>query len=300
VIQVFDSDLARAVRHSAQADCDVISMSLGGRVFFGLQAAVRHAVRNDVIVAAAAGNCVRMVVAPAVYDECISVAGTDLDDRPWRGSSRGRAVTIAGPAQHVWHASRGASTDPSDVIAAGQGTSYAVANLAGAAALWVAFHGDQALAPYRAAGVPRQAVFVALAKATARRPPEWNDQKYGAGILDAQALLQAPLPSPQSLAGAPLSREAPWTTIEALERVFDVDRETLIAGLARAFELEPGSAAREIESWGPEFVEIAMRRPEAFLDLFEETAADPDATARRASTAEQFRADASRRLKEAL
>ncbi|MGH8626854.1 MAG: S8 family serine peptidase [Gammaproteobacteria bacterium] len=51
---------------AARVDCDVISISLGGPGFFGLKAAIDNAVRQGAIVVAAAGNCVRLVVAGAL------------------------------------------------------------------------------------------------------------------------------------------------------------------------------------------------------------------------------------------
>ena len=136
VVQIFDSDLARAVRHAVNADCDVISMSLGGRAFFGLSAAIRNAKRNNLIVLAAAGNCVKFVVAPAAYDNCIAVAATDVEYRPWRGSSRGKAVVVSAPGQHVWAAHRKSTEDESEILVRpGEGTSFAVAGTAGVAAL---------------------------------------------------------------------------------------------------------------------------------------------------------------------
>ena len=58
---------------------------------------MRRAVAADVIVLAAAGNCVRTVVWPARYVECIAVAGTNAADGMWRGSCRGSAVDISAP-----------------------------------------------------------------------------------------------------------------------------------------------------------------------------------------------------------
>ena len=86
-------------------------MSLGGRAFFGLNAAIRRAVRNQLIVTAAAGNCVGFVVAPAAYDETIAVGGTNINDSPWKGTSRGQAVDVSAPAEQVWVARRRKASD---------------------------------------------------------------------------------------------------------------------------------------------------------------------------------------------
>ncbi len=217
VVQVFDSDLARAVRHAVVADCDVISMSLGGRAYFGLGAAIRNARRKGLIVLAAAGNCVKFVVAPAAYDHCIAVAGTNVDDRPWIGSSRGRKVAISAPGQHVWVAHRKAAADPTDGVKPGEGTSYSVAGAAGVAALWLAHHDlDRDAEPFLL-----HDLFVELLRETARRPPGWESlaPRYGAGIVDAEALLQRPLPDLEAEAAA---ERAPMQAMENLELLSNI------------------------------------------------------------------------------
>ena len=80
------------------------------------------------------------------------------------------------------------------------GTSYGVAHVAGAAALWLAYHGrDRLLARYGARNL--LAAFVIVLRATARRPQGW-DAALGAGILDVEALLKAKLPPVAELAAA--------------------------------------------------------------------------------------------------
>lgn len=44
VVQVFDSDVATAVRLARATGCPVVLMSLGGRGFFGLRDAVREVI----------------------------------------------------------------------------------------------------------------------------------------------------------------------------------------------------------------------------------------------------------------
>jgi uncharacterized protein (DUF2384 family) len=70
-------------------------MSLGGVWSSALHAAVQRAVSENVIVLAAAGNCVETVVWPARFPEVIAVAGVNKNDRPWRGSCRGPEVAIS-------------------------------------------------------------------------------------------------------------------------------------------------------------------------------------------------------------
>lgn len=188
VVQVSQVSVAAAIERAVLGGADVITMSLGGIPTSALQRAVRRAVAADVIVLAAAGNCVGSVVWPARYEECLAVAGTNAADQMWRGSCRGPAVDVSAPGQNVFKAaSSGAST-----VSQGQGTSFAVALTAGVAALWLAHHGrDHVIAAAHVRGERVQDMFRRLVRATARRPAGWNSFELGAGIVDAAALLRA-------------------------------------------------------------------------------------------------------------
>ena len=181
--------VAAAVDHAVRVGCHVVTMSLGGLPSRALEAAIERAIAQDVIVMAAAGNCVRLVVYPARYPAVVAVAGTNMDDEPWRGSSRGSAVDISAPAELVWRAERTSPTSPVDGVGGGQGTSYAVALVAGAAALWLSRHGREAvIAEARSRGVKVQTLFRSALQASARVPANWDSDEMGPGILDAAAL----------------------------------------------------------------------------------------------------------------
>jgi hypothetical protein len=276
VIQVFDSDLARAVNHAVDAGCDVISMSLGGRAFFGLKAAIKRAVRNDVIVAAAAGNCVRFVVAPAAYDQCLAIAATNIANKPWIGSSRGGAVDVSAPGEHVWTAKRREASAPTDELTPGQGTSYAVANVAGAAALWLAYR-DLADPVPGTLGAPLQEVFREVLRRTAQAPAEWNPDRYGAGILNVKALLEADLAPPESF---PEPTESAAEDLELLAAIVDRTPQELGPLVANLFDVPLVAVEDELRQWGPELIQQALADPRAFERLLgtlggEETGATP-------------------------
>ena len=97
-------------------------MSLGGIWSRSLRAAIQRAVARDVIVLAAAGNCVGLVVWPAAYPETLAVGGTNIADKKWKGSSSGSAVDFSAPAEFVWRADRKSPAAPNDVVSGGQGT----------------------------------------------------------------------------------------------------------------------------------------------------------------------------------
>lgn len=191
VVRLTQSRVARAIEHAVDSGCHVVTMSLGGLWSRSLAAAVERAIENNLIVMAAAGNCVRIVVWPARFDRCIAVAGSNIHDTTWKGSCRGDAVDISAPAQHVYRASRRVdSVDPADV-GPGEGTSFAVALTAGVAAMWLAHHGRQRLIESLGPGERLQDRFARLLRRTARVPNGWDQATFGAGVVDALALLRA-------------------------------------------------------------------------------------------------------------
>lgn len=246
VVQLFDSDVARSVDHARRVGCHVVSMSLGGKGFFGLRQAIQRAVDSGMIVMAAAGNTVGLVVAPASYDNCIAVAACGVGDRPWPGSSRGAAVDITAPGWSVHVASFSWRTaPPGRVVHRASGTSYAVAHLAGVAALWLAHHGvDTIRSRYGARRV--QAVFLHQLRTAGRRvPPGWDSSRWGVGVVDAEALLEAPLPRPADVSDELRALGADESSIDRLSALVDVDREVLEQALAHRFGAE-GAALDDV------------------------------------------------------
>ncbi|HYP04671.1 MAG TPA: S8 family serine peptidase [Bryobacteraceae bacterium] len=220
VLRITQVSVAEAVEWAVDHGAHVITMSLGGIPSFALHRAIRRAVAADVIVLAAAGNCVRAVVWPARYEDCLAVAGVNSDDQPWLGTCRGSSVDFSAPAENVYRARVGTPT-----VGQGQGTSFAVALTAGVAALWLAHHGrPNLIGAARARRETLQAMFRRLVRATARRPRGWDSFNMGAGIVDARALLQAPLDLNRGLESAPqhdsaVARSAIAVQSLALERI---------------------------------------------------------------------------------
>jgi serine protease len=187
-------NLSRAIEHAADNGAHVVSISMGGLFSFRLRSAISYAQKRGVIVCAAAGNQVRFVVWPAAYDEVMAVAACNARRGIWRGSSRGSKVDVTGPGESVWRAyvrKEGSSVEPD--LGRSSGTSYAVATVAGIAALWLSYHGPRALAErYGAEKIPF--LFNQLLRETCTPVAEWDTDKFGAGLVNAEALLAAPLP----------------------------------------------------------------------------------------------------------
>lgn len=205
--------LARAIHYALDRGAQVISISLGGPVRSrALDDATARAAAQGVIVLAAAGNIWPFAVFPARLPQVIGVGACTCEGRLWPKSARGKGVDLSAPGDGVWRAGvEATASGPVYTSGMGYGTSFAVATCAGAAALWLAFHGPERLRErYGPPGVP--AVFRDLLLATARTPGGWDSTRDGVGILDAKALLEAPLPD---IAPPPLV-PAGWVAESAL------------------------------------------------------------------------------------
>ena len=206
VARLTQSRVARAIEHTVDTGCHIITMSLGGLWSRALAVAVANAIDSNVIVLAAAGNCVRFVVWPARFERRLAVADSNILDGIWKGSCRGPAADIAAPAQHVWRATRKPNETNLAAVGPGEGTSFAVSLTAGDAALWLAHHGRPKLIESLGPNERLQDRFVRLLRQTARVPGNgWDSSEFGAGIVDAKALLEAgiggPVPAPELVAG---------------------------------------------------------------------------------------------------
>ncbi|GAA4790612.1 S8/S53 family peptidase [Lysobacter hankyongensis] len=195
VIHFDFANVAEALYRARDRGCHLVSMSLGGPwAGRALERAVDRVIADGLILLAAAGNQWPFVVYPAKLDNVVGVAASNADTKPWRGSASGAAVDITAPGESVWrayaHKVSGAlrfDTERSN------GTSYATATTAGVCALWLQRHGVAALrARY---GGRLASVFMDLLKTHCRTVPGWNTRRYGPGLVDAAALMAAPLPA---------------------------------------------------------------------------------------------------------
>ena len=190
------SAIVEGIWHCIESGCHVISMSFGGFMSQAVKDALQAAYEADIILCAAAGNCVQFVVEPASLPGVIACGGAGVDDagvpHPWPGSSHGPAVDVSAPAENVWIADWSLGQP---LIRPGEGTSYAAPHVACGAALWLEHHGRAALVErYSASGSKLCDVFRQVVRASAQVPSGWDTANRGAGILDLAALLQHPLP----------------------------------------------------------------------------------------------------------
>jgi len=243
--------LCEALYRAVDKKCHVVSMSLGGPWGSGaLARAIRHAVDNGLVLIAASGNYWPWVVYPAKYDDVLAVSACNARRKMWAHASTGEAVAVTAPGESVWRAwAKGLGNYR---IARSSGTSYATATTAGACALWLAHHGRAKLLKRYGATRLANVFRDVLRKAGVRRPPGWNRQEWGTGIVDARKLLAAPLPAAVSttakrrrpIRGAPepandfaalaqyFPGAAPARVQRALARLFGTDASGLEAVLA--------------------------------------------------------------------
>ncbi|MCU0661124.1 MAG: S8/S53 family peptidase [Myxococcota bacterium] len=199
--------LAKGIRYATQKGAQVISISMGGVLGdAALRQAIKDATDSGVIVLAAAGNApyrntnplLMGVSKPASYEETIAVCGSNAYGEPWRDTARGSEVDICAPAEDVRRARAGwvNMTEYVNDTDRSEGTSMSTALAASVAALWLGYHGyDALLAHYgnRPSKVP-EAFRQILQTSGCRKPSGWDTARFGAGIIDAALVLKAPLP----------------------------------------------------------------------------------------------------------
>ena len=168
--------LARAIDVALNRKADVINLSIAGPRDPLIGRMVRHALSQDVIVVAAAGNDGPTAPPryPAAYDGVIAVTATDSRDQLYPLGARGPHVAIAAPGVDV------PVELPDAMVGYFSGTSIAAAEIAGVAALL------RERAPRLASAEARR-----LLKETATPMPS------GPGLVDAFAALSRVSPLAQ-------------------------------------------------------------------------------------------------------
>ncbi|MBD3305169.1 S8 family serine peptidase, partial [candidate division KSB3 bacterium] len=189
-----------AVKRADKENIRVISISFGGYPALSLRRAIINAQRKGIIVVASAGNSVPFTIWPGTYADVTSVASSGFwGDTLANHSSRGSRVDVAAPGEYVMVAVPTLDENGKLAYTAEPrcGTSYATPLVAGIAALWVSYWGwDYLLEIYKIpARIPL--VFDKLLRQTCSTPQGWNTSRWGAGVVNAKALLDAELPDPE-------------------------------------------------------------------------------------------------------
>jgi serine protease len=181
-------DIAQGIRWAVDHGARVLNLSLGGggRSLI-MESAVRYARRKGAIVVCAAGNSgSRGVSFPAAYPDAFAVSAVGPKGLAAPYTSFGPQVRIAAPGGDkslgeeagVLQQTLAEGSTTEAAYRWFQGTSMATPHVAGAAALVMSL------------GVTAPGAVESLLADTARRPPESNKEKYGAGLLDAAAAVR--------------------------------------------------------------------------------------------------------------
>jgi subtilisin family serine protease len=201
-------DLADAIYYSAQSPdggvappsrrSSVINLSLGGGASdMVLYDAIDYAVGQGITVVAAAGNDGGSVIYPAAFDNTIAVSATDINDELSYYSNRGTAVDFSAPGgdtrvdknsdgypdgvlSTIGTDSMTESYEPQDGFGFYQGTSMATPHVSGVVGLLYSY----------APGLNQDAVYAVLANTAKDLGEPGHDEKFGHGLIDAEAALE--------------------------------------------------------------------------------------------------------------
>lgn len=204
--------VAKALSHAVLCNrCEIVSISLGN---VGIMSPVRDALRiaydHGVIVVAAGGHWYNRVVYPARYPRSISVGGVREDCKVWHRYFRhggneedSHNIDVWAPAdnQRVGTSTRigdRAEAEFQHDYCESNGTSYATAHVAAAAAMWLVYRRETLDKRYKK---PWQRIeaFRALLKATGSEIKGKYPRKKKTKILDIEELLNTDLPRASDL-----------------------------------------------------------------------------------------------------
>ena len=121
--------------------------------------------------------------------------GTTPENSPWSGSSYGEHVAWSAPALDVFAAfTKKHKAELTFSVTNAAGTSDATALTTGIAALWLSYHGRDFLIQKYGKKALSDVFRKLVSTSGVFTPPNWPRSRFGAGIVDAQKVLEAPLP----------------------------------------------------------------------------------------------------------
>jgi subtilisin family serine protease len=181
------ADLTDAIHYSARSGeapfaptraSRVLNMSLGGGAADpAMYDAIEYAVGEGMTVVAAAGNDGGSVIYPAAFDNVIAVSATTIREELASYSNFGPAVDFAAPGGD-------GEAAVLSIVAGGYGylggTSMATPHVSGVVGLLYSY----------APGLNQDAVYAVLANTAKDLGEPGHDEKFGHGLIDAEAALE--------------------------------------------------------------------------------------------------------------
>ena len=196
-----DDQIAAAVRYAVDKGADVINMSLTRNTLDWPESwddAFLYAMRNDVVIVAAAGNRgsgTTEVGAPATMPGVLTVAGVDTNGKAsFDASSQGITIAVSAPSEQL------VGVVPGGQHVKWSGTSGATPIVAGVVALVRAAH----------PGLDADDVINRIVATAKDAGAPGADAIYGFGLIDARAAVQASVPR---VSENPMGSLAEWITV---------------------------------------------------------------------------------------
>lgn len=173
------NDFVNAFEYALDNGADIINFSIGFDFGTSLDYFFKKAIRETskkILIFGVVSNESSSVAPPATMEEIAAVTATDRFDRVYTNANQGPEVAFAAPGKDIMQAEkRGYDT--------ASGTSLAVPHVAGTAALVLS--ANPSLEPDQ--------VYEILVSTAQDLGPEGRDEKFGYGLVDAEAAVEKAL-----------------------------------------------------------------------------------------------------------
>ncbi len=244
VIIIDNECIVKGIEYAISQDCDVITMSLGGKPSIKMAKAINKAYEKGIVVVAAAGNCIvqgiaqigpRKLVFPAKFDRVIAACGATYNQKPYDfkaqedrspirslstrfmqgnwGPKRAMKTALAAYTPNVpWLTSSGDRS----FVQSGGGTSSATPQIASAVALWLAFYQQELITAgiegWKRVEAVRKAIF-----GSANNDYSESEKYYGNGVLRAYDALQISPDTINDLTKSKKAKASPFGIYEVID-----------------------------------------------------------------------------------
>jgi subtilisin family serine protease len=181
--------ILKSLEWSVSRGARIINMSFAGPNDPAIGRALAGAHKKGVVLIAAAGNAgpKSPPLFPASDPNVIAVSATDIDDKIFSASNRGKHVAITAPGVDILVSA------PDGAYTVASGTSFSAPQVSGIAALLLS----------RKPNMTPDEVRDILMSTARDLGPKGRDDQFGAGLVDAMAALSAIAPASIDTAGRP-------------------------------------------------------------------------------------------------